>query len=181
MNILATVAGFLLLVNIPASKENREGPPRIKIKVKGVDSASKRGALEKNLKTLASTDDVLVGKDGTITILMKRSDKAHTLRLSEIVGAIKRTSDEISIDNRKTELDGKFHIETNARAKGILEKIKAQKGIKRVGKGERLGRTLSFEVEASGLNLGSLMRAVGQEKIDLIWTSPAKKKTGGGG
>ena len=89
--------------------------------------------------------------------------------------------DEISIDNRKTELDGKFHIETNARAKGILEKIKAQKGIKRVGKGERLGRTLSFEVEASGLNLGSLMRAVGQEKIDLIWTSPAKKKTGGGG
>jgi len=177
MSFMAVVASVLLLANTPV----QDGAPRIKLKVKGVDSASKRGSLEKILNALASTDEVLVGKDGAITILMKQSDKALTLRFSEIVGAIKRTSEKISIDNSKTELNGKFHIETNARAKGILEKIKAQKGIKRVGKGS-LGRgTLSFEVEASGLNLGALMRAVGKEKIDLIWTSPAKKKKGGGG
>jgi hypothetical protein len=187
---MAVVAGVLLLANTQV----QDGAPRIKLKVKGVDSASKRSALEKNLKALASTDDVLAGKDGTVTILMKQDTKPLTLRLSSISAAVAKAGGKMVLDTEKTSLDGKFQVETDA--VGLVKSMNGLKGVRSVGKPRKMRQgTLSFEVTAKGLSLSALMKAAGKAKIgvsqgptmpgkpkiDLIWTSPAKKKTGGGG
>ena len=190
MSFLAVVASVLLLANTPV----QDGAPRIKLKVKGVESARDRGSLERSLRALASIDDVLAGKDGTVTILMKQDKKPLTLRLSDISAAVAKAGGEMALDTEKTSLDGKFQVETDA--SGLVKSSNGLKGVRSVGKPKKMRQgTLSFEVTAKGLSLSALMEAAGkakigvaqgltkpgEPKIDLVWTSPAKKKAGGGG
>ena len=177
MSFLAMVASVLLLANAPA----QDGAPRIKLKVKGVESARDRGSLERSLRALASIDDVLAGKDGTVTILMKQDKKPLTLRLSDISAAVAKAGGEMAVDNGKTTLDGKFRVEIGTSAKGMAKSLTNLKGVRSVGKGVIGKETVSFEVTAKGLTLSALLGAAGESKIDLAWTSPAKKKAGGGG
>ena len=177
MSFLGMVTAILLLANTPA----QDGAPRIKLKVKGVDSARDRGSLEKSLRAHASIDDVLAGKNGTVTILMKQGKKPLTLRLSDISAAVAKAGGEMALDNAKSSLDGKFRVETASDAKGMAKTLNGLKGVRSVGKGAIGKGTVSFEVTAKGLNLGALMNAAGEAKIDLVWTAPAKKKSGGGG
>ena len=177
MSFLAVVASVLLLANTPA----QDGAPRIKLKVKGVESARDIGSLERSLRALASIDDVLAGKDGTVTILMKQDKKPLTLRLSDISAAVAKAGGEMALETGKTVLDGKFQVETTSGEKGMAKSINGLKGVRSVGKGAIGKGTLSFDVTAKGLNLGALMKAAGEATIDLVWTSPAKKKSGGGG
>lgn len=180
MHFVAALACTLLFANVSA-EEVQDGAPRIKIKVKGIDSAKDKVAVEKTLRALASVDDVLAGKDGTITILMKQDEKELTLRLSEITKHLTKAGKGIQVDNGSTRLTGKFRIEVSSRSKGVARSIKDLKGIKSVGRGTIGKGTVSFEVDAKDLNLGALVKTADGGKIDLVWTSPAKKKTGGGG
>jgi hypothetical protein len=190
MSFLAMVASVLLLANTPA----QDGAPRIKLKVKGVESARDRGSLERSLRALASIDDVLAGKDGTVTILMKQDKKPLTLRLSDISAAVEKAGGEMALDIGKSTLDGKFQVETDTG--GLVKSINGLKGVRSVGKPLKIKQgTVSFEVTAKGLRLSALMGSAanakigvaqgptiqGEPKIDLVWTSPAKKKAGGGG
>ena len=189
MSFLAVVASVLLLANTPV----QDGAPRIKLKVKGVESARDRGSLEKNLRALASEgiaciDDVLAGKPKdkvdfvTVTILMKQGKKPLTLRLSDISAAVAKAGGEMALDYEKSSLGGKFRVETTSGEKGMAKSLNGLKGVRSVGKGAIGKGTLSFDVTAKGLNLGALLKAAGEAKIDVVWTSPpAKKKARGGG